>query len=123
MEVVAVLGASNDASRYAYKCMKMLEEYGHKAVPVHPREENVLGKKVYKTIGELASAGEKVDTVTMYVGAAISNKYVDDFLQLRPKRVIFNPGAENPALAKTLLDNGIEVENACTLVMLRTDQF
>ncbi len=123
MEVVAVLGASNDSSRYAYKAMKMLEEYGHTPVPVHPREENVLGKKVYKTIGELADSGQKVDTVTMYVGHAISDKYVQDFLKLKPKRVIFNPGAENYNLAKTLEENGIEVENACTLVMLRTDQF
>lgn len=123
MEVVAVLGASNDANRYAFKCMKMLEEYGHKPIPVHPREEVVLGHKVYHNLGELAQTEEKVDTVTVYVNPALSNKYTQEFLDLRPKRVIFNPGAENPDLARTLVDNGIGVENACTLVMLRTDQF
>lgn len=122
-EVVAVLGASTDSSRYSYKAMKMLEEYGHNPVPVHPREEEVLGKKVFKSIGELADSGQKVDTVTLYVNPAISDKSEQDLIRLSPKRVIFNPGAENPKLAKALLDKGIDVENACTLVMLRTDQF
>lgn len=122
-EVVAVLGASTDSSRYSYKAMKMLEEYGHNPVPVHPREKEVLGKKVFKSIGELADSGQKVDTVTLYVNPAISDKSEQDLIRLSPKRVIFNPGAENPKLAKALLDKGIDVENACTLVMLRTDQF
>lgn len=120
MEVVAVIGASNDPSRYAYKAMVMLAEYGHKAVPVHPREEEVLGKKVYHKLGDIS---EKVDTVTMYVGPAISGKYQEDLIKLKPKRVIFNPGSENPSLEAALEENGIKVEEACTLVMLRTDQF
>lgn len=121
MEVVAVIGASSDPSRYAYKCMEMLEEYGHKPVPVHPREEEVLGHKVVHNLGELAD--QKVDTITVYVNPAISDKYEKDMIKVHPKRVIFNPGAENPKLAKALLDNGIEVENACTLVLLRTGSY
>ena len=123
MEVVAVLGASNDSSRYAYKAMQMLKEYGHEAIPVHPRETQVLGKQVFKDIGALADSGQKIDTVTVYVNAAISAKYEKDLLKLKPKRVIFNPGAENPELEKKLEMNGIKVEEACTLVMLRTSQF
>lgn len=123
MEVVAVLGASNDQTRYAYKAMEMLAEYGHKAVPVHPREKEVLGQKVYTSVGELVDAGERIDTVTVYVNPAISDKSGQDLLRLKPKRVIFNPGAENPALAKSLTEKGIKVEDACTLVLLRTNQF
>lgn len=123
MEVVAVLGASNDAGRYAYKAMVMLNEYGHKPIPVHPREKEVLGQKVYPTLGELAQSGQKIDTVTVYVNKEISQKFEKDFLALKPRRVIFNPGAENPALEKTLVENGIAVEDACTLVLLRTNQY
>lgn len=123
MEVVAVLGASNDPNRYAYMAMEMLAQYGHKAVPVHPRETEVLGHKVYSSIGELADAGEGIDTVTVYVNPAISDKHGQELLRLKPKRVIFNPGAENPALAKSLTEKGIKVEDACTLVLLRTNQF
>jgi uncharacterized protein len=121
MEVVAVIGASSDSSRYAYKAMEMLEEYGHKPIPVHPREENVRGHKVIHNLGELT--GQKIDTLTIYVNPAISDKYEKDMISVKPKRVIFNPGAENPKLAKSLLDHGIEVENACTLVLLRTGQY
>lgn len=123
MEVVAVLGASSDSSRYAYKAMQMLEEYGHTPIPVHPREKEVLGKKVYPTIGDLAQSGQKIDTVTVYVNAAISEKYEKDFLALKPKRVIINPGAESPRLEESLRKNGIQVQHACTLVLLRTDQY
>jgi uncharacterized protein len=121
MEVVAVVGASSDSSRYAYKAMEMLTEYGHKPIPVHPREEEVLGNKVVHQLGELV--GQKIDTVTVYVNPAISDKFEKDLLKVRPKRVIFNPGAENPRLASALSQEGIKVENACTLVLLRTGQY
>lgn len=121
MEVVAVIGASNDSSRYAYKAMEMLKDYGHQAIPVHPRETEVLGQKVVNKLGELA--GEKIDTITVYVNPAISDKYEKEMIEVHPKRVIFNPGAENPKLEKALKASGIEVENACTLVLLRTSQF
>lgn len=123
MEVVAVIGASSDPSRYSHQAMELLKEYGHEALPVHPRETEVLGKKVVPNIGELVKAGQKVDTVTMYVNKEISRKYEKDLIELKPKRVIFNPGAENPPLEDALKQNGIEVLDACTLVMLRTNQF
>ncbi len=123
MEVVAVLGASSDTSRYAYKAMQMLAEYGHKAIPIHPREAEVLGKKVIPDLGVLAKTGEKVDTITVYVNSAISEKFEKDFLAVKPKRVIFNPGADSPKLEAALRLAGIDVENACTLVLLRTDQY
>lgn len=121
MEVVVVIGASSDKSRYSYKAMEMLGEYGHKVIPVHPREEVVLGKEVVHNLGELA--GQNIDTVTVYVNPAISDKYEKDLLAIHPKRVIFNPGAENPKLEQTLSEHGIKVLNACTLVLLRTGQY
>ena len=121
MEVVVVIGASSDSSRYSYKAVKMLSDHGHEVLPVHPREELVLGKKVTHDLGDLV--GKKVDTVTVYVNAAITDKYEKDLVALHPKRVIFNPGAENPRLSSVLVKQGISVENACTLVLLSTGQF
>lgn len=123
MEVVAVLGASSDTSRYSYKAIQMLKEYGHTPVPVHPRETEILGYKVIPEIKVLAQKGTKIDTLTMYVNPALSSKYQQDIIDLKPKRVIFNPGSENPGLEKALIENGIEVEEACTLVLLRTGQY
>lgn len=123
MEVVAVLGASSDPSRYSYKAIQMLQDYGHKAVPIHPREKEVLGLSVIPDLKALAKSGQKIDTLTIYVNSAISEKYEHEIITLAPRRVIFNPGAESSALEKSFKHNGIEVENACTLVLLRTDQF
>ena len=123
MEVVAVLGASSDETRYSYKAIQMLKEYGHRPIPIHPRESKVLGFSVVPEIKELVKRKEKVDTLTMYVNAALSSKYQQDIIELGPKRVIFNPGSENPGLQKALSSHGIEVEEACTLVLLRTNQF
>lgn len=123
MEVVAVLGASSDSDRYSYKAMQMLKEYGHTPVPIHPRETEILGYKVVSEIKELVKQGKKIDTLTMYVNPALSTKYQQDIIDLQPKRVIFNPGSENPGLEKALTAKGIQVEEACTLVLLRTDQF
>ena len=123
MEVVAVLGASSDPNRYSYKAIQLLKEYGHQPVPVHPRESEVLGYKVEKEIADLVKKGIKIDTLTMYVNPALSSKYTQDIVNLKPKRVIFNPGSENPELEKALTKNGIAFEEACTLVMLRTGQY
>jgi predicted CoA-binding protein len=123
MEVVAVLGASSDTTRYSYKAMQLLKDYGHTPIPIHPRETEVLGYKVVSEIKELVKQGKKIDTVTMYVNPALSSKFQQDLIDLKPKRVIFNPGSENPLLEKALTSHGIIVEEACTLVLLRTDQF
>lgn len=121
MEVVAVIGASSDQNRYSHQAMLLLTEKGHEAIPVHPREEAILGKKVIHNLMDLV--GKKIDTVTVYVNPEISNKYKDAILAIHPKRVIFNPGAENPELGLALTAKGILVEDACTLVLLRTGQY
>ncbi len=121
MEVVVVLGASSDTTRYSYKALEMLEQYGHQSIPVHPRETLIRGQRVVHQLKDLT--GERVDTVTVYVNSEISSQYKDDLIALKPKRVIFNPGAENLKLSNELEKNGIRVENACTLVLLRTGSF
>lgn len=117
---VAILGASNNPERYAYKAFHMLTEYGHPTVLVNPAEIEVDGQKAVKN---LTAIQEPIDTVTMYVGPKISSGLVNDFLKLKPRRVIFNPGSENPELAAALEKAGVHVVEACTLVLLRAKQF
>ncbi len=117
---VAVLGASPKEDRYSFQAVKMLGEYGHQPIPVHPAGHVVNGLTALKSLTELAAP---IDTLTMYVNATISSAEFDTIITLKPRRVIFNPGAENPDLAAKLRANGIEVIEACTLVMLRTEQF
>ena len=117
---VAVLGASPKEDRYSFKAMRMLKEHGHKPIPIHPAGHTVDGVPGLKYLSEI---DQPVDTLTFYVNSKISSGLKDDILKLNPRRVIFNPGAENEQLAEVLESAGIEVVIACTLVMLATGAF
>ena len=115
-----VLGASPNEERYSFKAVHMLRENGYLPIPIHPAGHVVDGITSLKSIAEVS---EKVDTLTVYVNSKISSGEYDNIIGLKPRRVIFNPGAENSELAQKLKDAGIEVVEACTLVMLRTEQY
>ena len=119
-ETVAILGASPKPDRYAYKAFKLLQEYGHRPIPINPAFDEILGEKCYPKISD---APGSIDTVTLYLGAARSNSLINEIVAAKPRRIIMNPGAENPELAAQAEDAGIEVVVDCTLVMLRTGQF
>jgi predicted CoA-binding protein len=119
-ETVAILGASPIPDRYAYKAFELLKEYGHRPLPINPAFTDILGKKCYPAISD---APQPIDTVTLYLGEARSNPLVDEIIAAKPRRIIMNPGAENPALAAKAEDAGIEVVEGCTLVMLRSGTF
>jgi predicted CoA-binding protein len=109
-----VLGASGHPWRYSYKATERLLAHGHPVVLLGAREGEVLGQPVVSGHPEL----EGVHTVTVYLSLAHQAEYADYLLNLKPARVIFNPGAENPALQARLQAAGVEVLEACTLVML-----
>jgi len=120
MKNVAVVGASLKPERYSHKAMRMLAEKGHNPIPVAPEGGKILGRKAYPRLAEVP---DRIDTVTMYVGAPRQAAVLDDVIRLRPRRIIFNPGAENPGEYDRLRDAGVEVIEACTLVLLATGQF
>ena len=122
-ERVAIIGASEKPDRYSYKAFQMLKEYGHTPIPIHPRLKSIDGVACFESLAALKSANQTIDTVTMYVNPTISSSMESGIVALKPKRVIFNPGSENPALAQALLHQGITPVEACTLVLLRTAQF
>lgn len=112
---VAVLGASTKPDRFSFKAVRMLKEHGFKPIPVHPAGHTVDGVAGVKSLEDIT---DSIDTLTMYVNADISSKQSEIILKLNPRRVIFNPGAENEELAEILKGAGIETINHCTLVML-----
>ncbi len=117
---VVIVGASDNPERYSHRALLLLRKHGHEVVPVHPRLTEIEGIPV---VADLSAISGTVDTVTMYVGAAISSGLKDKLTALKPQRVIFNPGAENAALAEALQKAGIACEEACTLVLLQLGQF
>jgi predicted CoA-binding protein len=119
-ETVAILGASPKPDRYACKAFELLQEYGHRPIPINPAFDEILGEKCYPKISD---APGPIDTITLYLGEARSNPLIDEIVSANPRRIIMNPGAENNALATRAADAGIEVVEGCTLVMLRAGQF
>jgi predicted CoA-binding protein len=87
---------------------------------VHPALTAIDGIPVFASLRQIPAP---LDVVTIYLGSANQARVSEAIIQSRPRRVIFNPGAENPALAERLQANAIEWMNACTLVLLRTGQF
>ncbi|MBP7698120.1 MAG: CoA-binding protein [candidate division Zixibacteria bacterium] len=115
-----MLGASPKPDRTSFQAVRLLKEHGFHPIPVHPAGHAVDSVPGVSSLDEVAPPP---DTLTVYVNAGISSDLRDAMLRLRPRRVIFNPGAENDDLAAELRAQGIEVVEACTLVMLRTGVF
>jgi predicted CoA-binding protein len=119
-ERVVIIGASDNPERYSHRALMLLRKHGHEVIPVHPKLTTIEDLSV---VPDIASIQGAVDTVTMYVGPQISSGLADKLVALRPRRVIFNPGAENLELAAKLREAGIACEDACTLVLLSTGAF
>lgn len=117
---VAILGASPKSDRYANMAQVKLLAHGHFVIGVNPALPDLGGVQVVKSIVDLPS---EIDTLTVYVGAARSSELAEEILSYGFRRVIFNPGAENPLLAAALVESGVEAQEACTLVMLSNGLF
>jgi predicted CoA-binding protein len=118
---VAVLGASPKEDRYSNQAVALLKEKGHRVFPINPMTTQAIHGCQARP--SLADIDENIDTITVYLSVEISDGLRDDIIDCKPRRVIFNPGAENATLSAALQQQGIESLNACTLVLLRTNQF
>ncbi|MEI2739835.1 MAG: CoA-binding protein [Chitinophagaceae bacterium] len=114
-----VLGASDNPSRYSYLAIQRLRSHGHPVVAIG--RKYTLVEDV--TIENVKKPFDKIDTVTLYLNPQHQQEYYDYILSLNPKRIIFNPGAENDELAELAKGKGIKTLEACTLVMLSTNQY
>lgn len=119
-EIVTIIGASEKEYSYANKAMKSLLAHGHEVRLVNPFKDSVEGYKCHKSITDIK---EPIDTVTLYVNPQRFKEHIDAVIKSNPQRVIMNPGTEDSENEKILNDAGIEVERACTLVLLSTGQF
>lgn len=119
MKKTVVIGASPNAERYSYKAVVKLQEHQHPVVAVGIRDGEISGLNILKGKPTI----ENVDTVTLYLGAKTQPEYYDYIFSLNPKRIIFNPGAENKELKKLADKKGIITVEACTLVMLSVGNY
>jgi len=114
-----VLGASANSERYSFIAISRLLQYNHEVVAIGLRQDAVFGIQFNIGFPKL----EGVHTVTLYLNPFRQKEYYDYILSLKPNRVIFNPGTENPDFYKILEANNIQYEVACTLVLLATNQY
>ena len=117
--VTLVVGASPNSERYSFLATCLLNEHG---ISVYPYG---IKKGMINDIPILNEWPNQIpiDTVTLYLGSAAQTEYIDQILALKPRRIIFNPGTENPDLQAKAQEKGIETIEACTLVMLTTGQY
>jgi hypothetical protein len=119
MKKTLVIGASPNPDRYGYKATVMLNEYHHLVVAFGLKKGKIESQEITNEL----PIDNDFDTVTLYLNPQNQEIYIDYILNLKPKRVLFNPGTENPKFEKMLLEIGIEALEACTLVLLRTGQY
>ena len=119
MKRTVVIGASPNPERYSYLVTKMLQKAGHPVIALGLRD-GIIGKvQIQKNRPEV----NEVHTITIYLSEKNQIDWEEYILSLKPRRILFNPGAHNLDFAKRAEAAGIETENACTLVLLSTGGF
>jgi hypothetical protein len=114
-----VIGASLNPSRYSNLAINRLVSYQHPIVAIGLKKGKVAGV----SISTEKENFEDIDTVTLYLNPQRQKEYYEYIISLKPNRVIFNPGTENREFYEILQKNKIEFEDACTLVLLGTNQY
>ena len=120
MNTIAIIGASDKPQRFSNMAMHDLSSRGYDVVLVNPFKAEIEGHKCYRSVDEYDG---DIDTVTLYVNPARFHDHIEDVIKAGPRRVIMNPGTEDKQHEQVLADAGIEVQRACTLVLLSQNQF
>jgi predicted CoA-binding protein len=114
-----VIGASPNTDRYSYKATISLQQHQQPVYPIGIRSGQINGLEIITDKPVL----ENIDTVTLYVGPDNQEPWINYIFSLNPKRIIFNPGTENPEFEALAKSKGIETLEACTLVLLSINQY
>lgn len=114
-----VVGATPKMDRYGFKATQLLQDYDHEVIPYGIKKGTIGTVEIQNQWPEK----ELFDTITLYINPKLQEQYNQKIIDLKPKRIIFNPGTENEKLVRMAQKKGIQTLNACTLVLLRTNQY
>ena len=114
-----VIGASDNPARYSNMAIIRLRQHGHDVLAIGRKKTQVGDVLVEKETKDR----QDIDTITLYINPTHQLEYYDYFLSLQPRRIIFNPGTKNDELERLASENGIQCDEACTLVLLSTGQY
>jgi uncharacterized protein len=122
-KTVLILGASVKVERYSNKAEKALKKHGFDTVLFGLREGDIEGNSIHTSLESVLNIRKDIDTITLYLGSQNQCELLEFVDETKARRVIFNPGTENPIIYKELEDRGVVYEEACTLVLLSLNQF
>jgi uncharacterized protein len=114
-----IIGASSNTERYSYLAAEKLLVHGYDIELIGKKPDVIFDRIIDTTKKDF----EDIDTVTLYISDKFQPEYYEYIVSLNPRRVIFNPGTENPEFEELLIQNDIHIEEACTLVLLRSGQY
>ncbi|SFT47532.1 hypothetical protein SAMN04489724_0907 [Algoriphagus locisalis] len=120
-KLTLIVGATTNRTRYAYFAASRLADAGFPFIPIGIKSGEVFGEEILDL--RTKPALEQIHTITLYIGPAHQAEWIDYLVGLKPKRIIFNPGTENPDFFQKAKANGIEVLQACTLVMIASNLY
>ncbi|MBN1598976.1 MAG: CoA-binding protein [Bacteroidales bacterium] len=119
MENILVIGASPNPLRYSYQAVKALLNRNFNVIPLGIRKGNIVNTKIISGKPQL----NNINTIVLYINKQTQNSYNDYMLDLSPKRIVFNPGTENPELMKKAKEKGIDVVYDCALILIHSERF
>ena len=114
-----VIGASDNPDRYSHKVVLKLLDSGIKVIPMGINQGNIADLVIVRPFEKQ----KNIHTVSIYITPKVQKEYYKYIINLQPKRVLFNPGTENPKFSKILQKHNIYWENSCSLVLLSTNQY
>jgi predicted CoA-binding protein len=114
-KTVAVIGASNNRSKYGNKALRAFEHQGYRVIPINPHEREVEGHKAYASVLDVP---ETIDVATVYVPGEVGVRVIDDLAQLGVAEVWLNPGADDPEVVARARERGVRAIQACSIIAI-----
>ncbi|WP_314173647.1 CoA-binding protein [Streptomyces winkii] len=102
----AVVGLSTNRARAAYGVAGVLQRFGKRVVPVHPRAETVHGEQGYATLSDIPFP---VDVVDVFVNSELAGKVADEAVEAGAKAVWFQLGVIDEAAYERTRASGLEM--------------
>ena len=113
MKTVAIIGASNDRSKYGNKAVRAHVQQGYTVFPVNLRESQIEGLPVFKTISEVPVRPQRI---SVYLQPAIVQKILPDIAAKGCDELWLNPGTESDEVLAEARRLGLNVIQACSIV-------
>ena len=114
-KVVAIVGASADRAKFGNKAVRAHRRQGWTVYPVNPRDADIEGLKVYRSLAEIPA---RVDRVSLYLPPRLGLALLPEIAAVRPTEFYVNPGAESLELVARARELGLEPILACSIVAI-----